>query len=485
LPFSSAPYFLLFLPIVAATHALLRTYAEKRWSQCWLLGASLFFYAYAAASYLPIVLGSILFNWAIARVMTAQTDPQRRKLVLWLGLAVDILVLFLFKYVTLFLDTIAWFHGPRLSCPQWGFPLGVSFFTLNQIMYLVDAYPRPPSSPAARKIFQGLLKPNSLFDHLTFVTLFPYVVSGPLVRVRPLLPQLSEYKLPEPALGLACRGLFLFSLGLVKKVVFADSYAPIADAGFGVMRDYSMVEAWIYCLAALFHLYFDFSGYSDMALGSAWMLGIDIPPNFNSPLKARSIVEFWQRWHMSLSSFITDYLYTPMLRAMGPTRQSTSAIATVLAMVIAALWHGPAWTFVAWGLAHGSALVLRQIWTRQKRSMPDGPAWLLTFLFLTATIVFLRSSSLADATHMLSRLVPHAQPFSVSTLTGLVPMTPKIIFRPIVIGAAVALLFQSSTAAAKAFRPTLRTALATSALLLLALFYINSVPARTFVYFGF
>jgi D-alanyl-lipoteichoic acid acyltransferase DltB (MBOAT superfamily) len=421
----------------------------------------------------------------MARQMMAQSDDSKRKLYLWAGLTVNVIILFLFKYIHLFLETIAYFHGPRLSFPNWGFPLGVSFFTLTQIMYLVDAYPRAPSSPAARKIFRGLTAANSLFDHATFVAFFPYVVSGPLARVRLVVPQLRAYTMREPPSAMACRGLSLFSMGLVKKVVFGDAFGLIADAGFASVANYSMVEAWVFCCAALFHLYFDFSGYSDMALGAAWMLGIDIPQNFNAPLRARSISEFWQRWHISLSHFITEYLYTPLFRSMGKTTLAASATATILAMGIVALWHGPAWTFVAWGLSHGVALAGHQIWKRRKLEMPDWLGWLVTFVFLSSTIVFMRTSSLLAAVHMLWRLLPHGHVLGYSALRDLLPLTPATLFRPVALGVVLAFFFKSSMEYSQAFRPSLRTALACAFLIVISLFYMNSAPARTFVYFAF
>jgi D-alanyl-lipoteichoic acid acyltransferase DltB (MBOAT superfamily) len=279
--------------------------------------------------------------------------------------------------------------------------------------------------------------------------------------------------------------MYLFSIGLAKKVVLADSFAPIADAGFGTIRDYSMVESWVFCLAALFHLYFDFSGYSDMAVGSAWMLGIDIPQNFNAPLRAKSISEFWQRWHISLSNFITDYLYKPLLRAMPNTTVAASAVATILAMIIAALWHGPTWTFLAWGLSHGIALAVNQVWKRRKIVMPDWLGWLVTFLFVVSTIVFLRCSELPAAWHMLTRLIPHSNAFGVAALRYLVPFSPTVLVHPVVIGALIALLLKSSAQYSKAFRPALVSALASAALILVSLFFMNSAPARVFVYFAF
>jgi D-alanyl-lipoteichoic acid acyltransferase DltB (MBOAT superfamily) len=299
------------------------------------------------------------------------------------------------------------------------------------------------------------------------------------------VPQLRAYTMKESPSVMACRGFFLFSMGLAKKVVLGDSFGTIADAGFAAVSNYSMVEAWIFCLAALFHLYFDFSGYSDMALGAAWMLGIDIPQNFNAPLRARSIAEFWQRWHISLSNFITEYLYNPLSRSMGRPTLATSAIATILAMTIAALWHGPAWTFVAWGLSHGLALAAHQICKRRKLEMPDWLGWLVTFVFLSSTIVFLRTNSLTSAMLMLSRLIPHGDILGHSALKGLLPASPTVLFHPVGLGVVLALFFGTSMEYANAFRPSLRTAFASAFLIVVSLFVMNSAPARQFIYFAF
>jgi alginate O-acetyltransferase complex protein AlgI len=484
--FHSFSFLLLFLPVVIVGHGVLRNTTEWPWPQAWLLGASVAFYTRAPSANLPLLAGSILFNWFLARVMMAQHEPRKRKWVLVVGLTCNIIVLFLFKYVHLFLESIAALHGPRLTFPAWGFPLGVSFFTLTQIMYLVDAYPRAPTSPAARRIFRGILTPNSLFDHATFVMAFPYVVSGPLTRVRRIVPQLRTYTMAEGRDVMLCRGLFLFSMGLAKKVMLGDSFGVIADAGFASVSDFSMLEAWIFCAASLFHLYFDFSGYSDMALGSAWMLGIDIPQNFNAPLRATSIADFWQRWHISLSSFITEYLYSPLLSAMGTPSLARSAAATIIAMSIAALWHGPAWTFVAWGLSHGVALAGQQMWSRTSYKMPDWLGWLITFTFLVTTIAFLRATSLGQALHMMSRLVPHRQNLTgFAALHGLLPASPTAFFRSTGVGVVLALFFKTAMQFAREYPLSRRTALATAVLLVTSFFFMNSAPARQFAYFAF
>jgi D-alanyl-lipoteichoic acid acyltransferase DltB (MBOAT superfamily) len=470
--FNSFGYLLVFLPAVAAVYGLLRSRAGQRWSQAWLLLASLFFYGYARPQQLIPLLASTVFNWGMARAMMSQTGEGRRKAFLRIGLAANVIFLFGFKYANFFLGAASVFGGPQLRLPDWQLPLGISFFTLTQIMYLVDTY-------------QGLNGANSLFDHATFVCLFPYVISGPLVRSRSVVKAFRTYAFQESRLELACRGLYLFALGLAKKVIFADSFAAVADAGFGSARDFSSLEAWVFSLAYTFQLYFDFSGYSDMALGSAWMLGIDIPQNFNAPYRSRSISEFWQRWHISLSNFITSYLYTPMLRTMGKATLRASAIATVAAMGIAGLWHGPAWTYVIFGLMHGSALALNQVWKKRRLRMPGWLGWLLTFVFVNVTFVFFRSPTVAAALHLIWSMLPRANLFGTMGLHGVLPLTPLTVVRPVAIGAVLAFAFKSAPELVKAFRPSLATAGAAAGLIGLALFFINSSPAKQFVYFAF
>jgi len=288
--FNSFPFLLLFLPVVALGNLALRRFANARVAQGWLLLASLGFYAFPRPAHLPLLVGSIVFNWAIARAMVAQAAPGSRKAFLWIGLGANLALLSSFKYVTFFL-------GHFITVPNWDFPLGISFFTLTQVMYLVDCY-------------QELNRPLSLFDHASVVSFFPYVSSGPIVRAQEIAVQFEA-----PKLELAGRGLYLFSLGLAKKVVFADTFSAIASAGFSAVGHLSTFEAWAFSLAYTFQIYFDFSGYSDMAVGAAWMLGFDIPQNFKAPYVSQSISEFWQRWHISLSNFITNYLYTPILRS--------------------------------------------------------------------------------------------------------------------------------------------------------------------------
>jgi D-alanyl-lipoteichoic acid acyltransferase DltB (MBOAT superfamily) len=475
--FNSFPFLLLFLPIAVVGYALARQYLGQRSAQAFLLLSSLFFYAYAKPSYVLILATSILFNWAIGLwIGTAKTnkseDELRRKIYLWIGIAANLALLCSFKYANFFLQHLALINTHGFALPNWDFPLGISFYTLTQVMYLVDTY-------------QGLNQPNSLLDHATLVSLFPYVSSGPLVRSRAIVPQFKKFTLSGARLDLACRGVYLLALGLAKKVVLADSFARIADAGFSSAQNMSTVEAWIFSLSFTFQLYFDFSGYSDMAVACAWMLGIDIPQNFNAPYISKSISEFWKRWHISLSNFITDYLYTPILRSLGKATITTSVIAVLIAMAIAGLWHGPAWTFVIFGTLHGCALAINQVWRRRKMRLPAWLGWLLTFVFVDVSFVFFRSPNVPLALHMLNSMLPGRDLFDTAALTGVIPMNVHLLLKPVAVGVVLAFFFKTSQQLAEKFRPTHITALATAALLLVCLFFMNSTVAKEFVYFAF
>ena len=469
--FNSFAYLLLFLPVVTLGYIGVLKLANRRAAQGWLLFASLFFYAYAMPSHLPILLVSIIFNWAVANRIGAHTI-ESRKAWLWLGLAGNIVFLGCFKYVNFFLGELGVVFNIQLTVPNLDFPLGISFFTLTQVMYLVDCH-------------QKLNEPISLFDHASVISFFPYVSSGPIVRAGEIAPQFLEPMLADARLQLACRGIFLLALGLAKKVIFADTFATISDAGYAAIGELSCVEAWSFSLAYTLQIYFDFSGYSDMAVGSAWILGFSIPQNFNAPYTAKSISEFWQRWHISLSNFITNYLYTPILRSFSKATLKTSGVATLLAMGIAGLWHGPAWTYIVFGLLHGVALVVNQTWKKSKRKLPGAMGWLLTFLFVNAAFVVFRSPDLGSAAKMLLTMLPHGDVLSTRILETVVPFTLSVLLQPVVIGIALAFFGKSSWERVLVLKLDYLNALFIAALLVVCFIFLNSSTAKQFVYFAF
>jgi alginate O-acetyltransferase complex protein AlgI len=469
MPLNSVTFIAVFLPVVFLIYAALRKYAGGRRPELWLVVASLSFYGYSGLRQLPLLLGSIVFNWGIARLMVPRPGGPRRKWALPIGLVGNIAFLCVIKYADFFFGTLAALHGPRIAVTHGELPLGVSFFTLTQIMYLVDTH-------------QELNDANSLFDHAALVSFFPYITAGPLVRSRETVPQFARFGFQESRNERACRGLYLFSLGLAKKVVLADSFARLVDAGFSTAGHVSTLAAWVFTLAYTFQIYFDFSGYSDMALGAAWIFGIDIPQNFNAPYRSQSITEFWRRWHISLSNFITDYLYTPILRSMGRATLATSAVATVIAMGIIGLWHGPAWTFVIFGLLHGAGLAANQIWRRRKLKMPGWLAWAATFIFLNVAFCWFRSPSVGYALQLLKSMLPQQDLFGAQALKG-------IVFRSEVFRMALAVFaafaFKTSSELAASFRPTRAAAGVTAILLLLSWYFMDSSTTKQFIYRGF
>ncbi len=467
--------FILCFPIAAAVYALLRLYAGRVSSQVWLLAMSLAFYSFGKLHELPYLAGSILFNWAVARKIAGpdETRPRRKR---WLvfALTANIVYLSLFKYINLFLRTLAPVLHLHFALPNWGFPLGISFFTLMQVMYLVDCY-------------EQLIPASSLFDHATFVAFFPYVIAGPLSRARSIVPQLRAVDGP-PAMENVARGFALFTIGLCKKAVFADALVRVADVGFADPLHVSSLEAWISVVAYSLQIYFDFSGYTDMAVGVAKMLGFTIPINFNVPYISKSIIEFWQRWHISLSNFITTYLYTPILRSFGGRATlAKSAVATILAMTISGLWHGPSWTYVVWGLCHGAALAINQYWRKKlKIRLPRALGWLLTFFFVVLAEIFFRAPSLAIAFQLFSRLLPlHGLRAAFDTSNFVVSVEALAYMLPALASIPFAFFGPASQDYVETLKPSMRYSVLYASLFVVGLLLLNSVVAKEFIYFGF
>ena len=474
--FSSFNYFLFFLPVVLIACAFARRLRISRGVQVCILIASLVFYGYSRPFNLIWLGLSILVNWYVAvRISRASGTPRKR--LLQAGLFFNIAFLGTFKYLYFVLDNIASLFHLNIHAPHLSFPLGISFFTIAQIMYLVDCY-------------EELLEPATLFDHATFVSFFPYVISGPIPRARRMFKQFSALDTaPPPSADTIARATSLFFIGVVKKVVLADAFAFSADFAFdGRVAHLSMLEAWVLISAYAFQLYFDFSGYSDMAVASGMFLGIEVPRNFDSPLRSKSIIEFWQKWHITLSQFITTYLYTPILRSFKTVSLHTAALATILAMAIAGLWHGPAWTFVVFGTIHGLGLAANQYWRKKKMPViPNWASWLLTMLLLDLGFVFFRSPDFRTALLYSSRLVSWHNPLGIDTFLAMrgAGLMAGLYIAAQIVGVAIVFLGQSSDRLTQEFKPTWKTCFATAACVLLSLLYLNSNLTKPFIYFAF
>jgi D-alanyl-lipoteichoic acid acyltransferase DltB (MBOAT superfamily) len=381
--FNSYDYLIWFLPGTLVVFFLLGR--RPLAAQAWLTLASLFFYGWWNLWHLPLILGSIAFNFVVARGL--QKGASRGLLAF--GVAANLAVLGVFKYADFFLVNAAHLTGEPPALLHLALPLGISFFTFTQIAYLVDVYRRKAQEPV-------------LANYALFVTFFPHLLAGPILHHSEMMPQFADKSNKRPQWDNLASGLFLLTIGLVKKVVFADTFAPIADAGFGAPATLSAPAAWLAVLAYTMQIYFDFSGYTDMALGAARLFNIRMPINFDSPYRATDIRDFWHRWHITLSRFLREYLYIPLGGNRG--RDARTAANILATFLLGGLWHGAAWTFVIWGLLHGLAMISLRIWGTIGRRLPRGVAWALTFLFVMTTWVFFRATSLDGALAMLQAM---------------------------------------------------------------------------------
>ncbi len=470
--FNSFAFIFVFLPPVLAVRYLVGRWKGARWAQGVLLLASCVFYAWAKPQHIPFLVGSVLFNFAVARAVGGDRDQKLRRRWLWVGIVANVLFLGTVKYSRFVVSIVSTLTRASLPKPDVWFPLGVSFYTLTQVMYLVDCY-------------EGLSQPHGLFDHLSFVACFPYLVSGPLVRARHMVSQLRESRGPSAeAFG---RGLFLFGVGLFKKAVIADSIRKVVDIGFKHVGKVSAAEAWIACIIYCLQMYFDFSGYSDMAVGTGQMLGLRIPINFKVPYRSTSVPEFWLRWHITLSQFITTYLYTPIVRARRKVTLARAAFAIFVAMTIAGLWHGPAWTYVLWGTIHGVALAVTQVWRKKiKIKLPAALGWALTMQVVLFSLVFFRAPDLATGWGMCRALFGQHGALGISTLEGgLSTADLRILAVPAVLAVPLSLLGPDSNDLADRLSPGWKTALAVAGLYGVSFLFLNSSLPQDFLYFAF
>jgi D-alanyl-lipoteichoic acid acyltransferase DltB (MBOAT superfamily) len=402
--FSSIEFVLAFLPLSLATFVLLRRHAGNGPAQLFLVAASFFFYGWWDIRYVPMLAGSIALNFLIGLALgqASRTQPSRRALLTG-GVIFNLALLALFKYLHFFANTALWAAGSQTRLVAYALPLGISFFTFQQIAYLVEVFRRhyPPAPPVL---------------YALFVTFFPQLIAGPIVQYGDMAPQFLRQRQHEPLAGNLAIGLTIFVVGLFKKLVLADYIGPRIDevyAAVALGAEPTLIEAWVLALGYSLQLYFDFSGYSDMAIGLGRMFGISLPVNFLSPYKARDISDFWRRWHITLSTFLRDYLYIPIGgNRAGLARQCLNLFVT---MLVGGIWHGAGWTFVIWGALHGFFLVVNHLWRTAVPAFGARPgaagivarvtAQGLTFLCVMTALVFFRAASVEAALSVLAGML--------------------------------------------------------------------------------
>jgi D-alanyl-lipoteichoic acid acyltransferase DltB (MBOAT superfamily) len=388
--FNSYEFIFVFLPITFFVYFYLNHKRLTEAAKGFLVCSSLFFYGWWNVAYLPIILASMTFNYVIGRSLIKTFNNKgkifSRKSILIFGVVLNLSLLGYFKYADFFIENINIAFSVNAEPLHLLLPLAISFFTFQQIAYLVDCYRQEVSE-------------YRFINYAIFVTFFPQLIAGPIVHHKEMMPQFAKIKNKAKNYQNIVTGLFIFSIGLFKKVVIADTFSVWANNGFDVATTLNLFEAWATSLSYTFQLYFDFSGYTDMAIGLALLFNIRLPINFNSPYKATNIQDFWRRWHITLSRFLREYVYIPL----GGNRKSgfrtyNNLMAT---FVIGGLWHGAGWTFVFWGFLHGLALIVQRLWGKLGIKLWSWLAWFITFNFVNIAWIFFRAKEWDDAIKVL------------------------------------------------------------------------------------
>jgi len=395
--FNSHVFIFLFLPVTLMLYFGLGRYSP-RLSAVWLTAASLFFYGWWNPAYVGLLIGSILFNYLVGVALTRQHvcgRDMRKRAILIFGITGNLLLLGYYKYANFFVSTLDGIVGTSWTLGNIILPLGISFFTFTQITFLFDA-------------FKGEVKENDLVHYSLFVTYFPHLIAGPILHHKEMMPQFGRESTYKFSYENCAVGLTVFAIGLCKKVILADSISPYAQVVFEAAskgETLTFVEAWSGSISYSLQLYFDFSGYSDMAIGLSRLFGVSLPLNFYSPYQAVNIIDFWRRWHITLSRFLRDYLYIPLGGNRGGGLRHFMNLG--ITMLLGGLWHGAGWTFVIWGGLHGLYITVNHAWHSLRRSLGQdlshsswwgrGIARTVTFFAVIVAWVFFRANSIDTA----------------------------------------------------------------------------------------
>jgi D-alanyl-lipoteichoic acid acyltransferase DltB (MBOAT superfamily) len=390
--YNSIEFIFLFMPVVLFVYYILA--AKVRYvilAKAALVLFSLIYYSMGGIMHLPVIVISILMNFLICKQIITSQKKEYGKRLLTIGISLNILCLAYFKYTDFFLENIGVLLSVDIPLARITLPLGISFFTFQQVAYLVDAYNKK-------------VRENNFLNYCLFVSFFPQLIAGPIVHHSEMMPQFSRLRNMLPNYSNLSKGLTYFSIGLFKKVMIADVFAAWATSGFNNATDLTFIAAWATSLSYTFQIYFDFSGYMDMALGIALMFNIRLPFNFFSPYRSLNIREFWQTWHITLGRFLRDYVYIPL------GGNSSSLFVTCrnlfITFVIGGIWHGAGWPFLVWGALHGIAVFCHRIWVEKFNLKLNAIfSWIITFNFINITWIFFRAEDYSTAVKILKGML--------------------------------------------------------------------------------
>lgn len=480
--FNSYEFVFLLLPLTLLVWYGLNRFRLYSAAKISLVIASLIFYAYFNWSYLFIILGSIAVNYGLGRLLTSDAPRGVRRAAVWLGVLLNLGVLGYFKYFDFFLQNLNMVFHADFAMRNIVLPLGISFFTFQQLSYVIDSYK------------QEVPRYNFL-DYALFVSFFPQLVAGPIVLHSEIVPQFADVSKKTFQPDNFARGVMAFACGLAKKVLIADALGVVVNAGYDTVKTLSGAEAWLTMLCYTMQIYFDFSGYCDMATGIGKMFNIDIPMNFNSPYKADDIVGFWKRWHITLTRFFTHYVYYPL----GGNRKGTARtyLNIFIVFLVSGIWHGAGYTFILWGVLHGVANIICRALKKQLAPVPKAVRWIANFAFLNLTWIVFRAPTLRDALTLYGRLFARGWTLHEALCKALeknilqnlimnfgVPHSALVyIVLILAFSVALSLLCRNTNERIERFRPTVLSALTVIVLLTVSILSLSGVS--TFLYFNF
>lgn len=378
--FNSYFFILLFLPTCVVGYYLFNKISYT-FGMIHLLAMSLWFYGYFNKIYLMLMIGSILVNFGLSKLME-HNNPYTKKIALVVGILFNLGIIFYFKYYNFFIQNVNLIFKLSFNLRNILLPLGISFFTFQQLSYIIDSY--------NGKTCEG---GYNFIEYALFISFFPQLVAGPIVLHDELIPLFRDELKKKVDFSNLAQGIIIFTLGLFKKVIIADGLGRMVTWGFDNIDVATSMDFILVMIAYTFQIYFDFSGYSDMATGIAWMFNFKLPMNFNSPYKAYSIIDFWKRWHMTLTRFLRTYIYFPL----GGNRKGTirTYLNTMIVFLISGVWHGANYTFILWGILHGVAQCINRFFKNEYEKWNLVIQWIITFIFLNFTWLLFRADSLS------------------------------------------------------------------------------------------
>lgn len=396
--FNSYIFIFLFFPITLIGYFILGKINKLQVRNIFLIGMSLWFYGYFNPSYLWIICGSIIFNYVASKLIQRANTKTTAKLITAVAVIVNIAIIFYYKYYDFFISNVNSVFGTTYELKHIILPLGISFFTFQQLSYIIDSY-------------HGETDGYRFDEYALFVCYFPQLIAGPIVLHDEIIPQFRKDSSRHFNSENFARGMYIFALGLFKKVIVADTFSAAVNWGFSDIASLGSLEAWIVSISYTFQLYFDFSGYCDMAIGIGAMMNIDITQNFNSPYKALSIPEFWSRWHITLTRFLRAYIYFPL----GGNRKGTlrTYFNIMVVFLVSGIWHGANWTFIVWGLLHGLLQCITRLFNKQYERLSAVTKWMITMFFVNILWVVFRADSLSTAANFIMRMF-FSPDFSIS-----------------------------------------------------------------------